>query len=185
MGWFWFSLLNSRARGLLRHLVNNTARKWRPSVPTAYELFTRAVVCLASFRNGIDHFKWQRPFWEMASSVSNGNDRSDKWHRPFQMATTVYEREICDGDQTGRTSVELMQLSTWMKLSARQNFALKKTISTGSLKPCKFQEHWNPTKELYTVKWRDYECCWNDWSTLVVSMILFCVLEGPFLSNAR
>ena len=31
----------------------------------------------------------------MASTVSNGNDRSEKWHRPFQMATTVYEREIC------------------------------------------------------------------------------------------
>ena len=78
MGWFWFSWLNSRARGLLRHLVNNTARKWRPSVPTAYELFTRAVVCSASFRNGIDRFKWQRPFWEMAS--------------------TIYEREICCAD---------------------------------------------------------------------------------------
>ena len=34
----------------------------------------------------------------MASAVSNGNDRSEKWHRPFQMATTVYEREICGGD---------------------------------------------------------------------------------------
>ena len=34
----------------------------------------------------------------MASTVSNGNDRSEKWQRPFQMATTVYEREIsiCD-----------------------------------------------------------------------------------------
>ena len=32
---------------------------------------------------------------EMASTVSNGNDCSEKWHRPFQMATTVYEREIC------------------------------------------------------------------------------------------
>ena len=32
-------------------------------------------------RNGIDRFKWQRPFWEMASTVV--------------MATTVYEREIC------------------------------------------------------------------------------------------
>ena len=31
----------------------------------------------------------------MASTVSNGNDCSEKWHRPFQMATTVYEREIC------------------------------------------------------------------------------------------
>ena len=31
----------------------------------------------------------------MASTVSNGNDRSEKWQRPFQMATTVYEREIC------------------------------------------------------------------------------------------
>ena len=30
----------------------------------------------------------------MASSVSNGNDRSEKWQLPFQMATTVYEREI-------------------------------------------------------------------------------------------
>ena len=34
----------------------------------------------------------------MASTVSNGNDRSEKWHRPFQMATTVYEREICNAD---------------------------------------------------------------------------------------
>ena len=34
----------------------------------------------------------------MASTVSNGNDRSEKWHRPFQMATTVYEREICGPD---------------------------------------------------------------------------------------
>ena len=32
----------------------------------------------------------------MASTVSNGNDRSEKWHRPFQMAMTIYEREICD-----------------------------------------------------------------------------------------
>ena len=30
----------------------------------------------------------------MASTVSNGNDRSEKWQRPFQMATTVYEREL-------------------------------------------------------------------------------------------
>ena len=30
----------------------------------------------------------------MASTVSNGNDRSEKWQRPFQMATTVYESEI-------------------------------------------------------------------------------------------
>jgi len=36
----------------------------------------------------------------MASTVSNGNDRSEKWHRPFQMATTVYEREICVTDRT-------------------------------------------------------------------------------------
>ena len=34
----------------------------------------------------------------MASTVSNGNDRSEKWHRPFQMATTTNEREICAGD---------------------------------------------------------------------------------------
>ena len=37
----------------------------------------------------------------MASTVFNGNDRSEKWHRPFQMATTVYEREICGGDGDG------------------------------------------------------------------------------------
>ena len=42
--------------------------------------------------------RWHRPSWEMASTVFNGNDRSEKWHRPFQMATTVYEREICVGD---------------------------------------------------------------------------------------
>ena len=30
----------------------------------------------------------------MASTVSNGNDCSEKWQRLFQMATTVYEREI-------------------------------------------------------------------------------------------
>ena len=34
----------------------------------------------------------------MASTVSNGNDRSEKWQRPFQMATTVYEREISCGE---------------------------------------------------------------------------------------
>ena len=35
---------------------------------------------------------------EMASTVSNGNDRSEKWQRAFQMATTVYEREIGFGE---------------------------------------------------------------------------------------
>ena len=34
----------------------------------------------------------------MASTVLTGNDRSEKWHRPFQMVTTVYEREICHGE---------------------------------------------------------------------------------------
>ena len=34
----------------------------------------------------------------MAWTVSNGNDRSEKWQRPFQMAATVYEREIGDDD---------------------------------------------------------------------------------------
>ena len=47
----------------------------------------------------------------MASTVSNGNDRSEKWHRPFQMATTVYEREICGGEhvenQTDQNALEL------------------------------------------------------------------------------
>ena len=38
----------------------------------------------------------------MASTVFNGNDRSEKWHRPFQMATTVCEREICVGDVNNR-----------------------------------------------------------------------------------
>ena len=35
---------------------------------------------------------------EMASTVSNGNDRSEKWQPPFQMATTVYERQIGFGE---------------------------------------------------------------------------------------
>ena len=30
----------------------------------------------------------------MASTVSNGNDRSEKWHRPFPMATTVLRNGI-------------------------------------------------------------------------------------------
>ena len=34
----------------------------------------------------------------MASTVSNGSDRSEKWQQPFQMATSVYEREIGYGD---------------------------------------------------------------------------------------
>ena len=34
----------------------------------------------------------------MASTVSNGNDRSEKLQRPFQMATIVYERQIGVGD---------------------------------------------------------------------------------------
>ena len=35
----------------------------------------------------------------MASTVSNGNDRSEKWQRPFQMTTTVYDREISDDER--------------------------------------------------------------------------------------
>ncbi|KAI8516501.1 hypothetical protein Bbelb_050820 [Branchiostoma belcheri] len=31
----------------------------------------------------------------MASTVPNGIDRPAKWHRPFQMATSVYETENC------------------------------------------------------------------------------------------
>ena len=38
----------------------------------------------------------------MASTVSYGNDRSEKWQRPFQMATTVYEREIGLADHLKR-----------------------------------------------------------------------------------
>ena len=34
----------------------------------------------------------------MASTVSNKNERSEKWQRPFQMATTVYERQIGFGE---------------------------------------------------------------------------------------
>ena len=96
MGSFCFSWLNSGARGLLRHLLNNTARKWRPSVPTAYELFTRAVVCSASFRNGIDRFKWQRLFWEMASTISNGNDCLRKGNLLHQHRLSVRARTIVD-----------------------------------------------------------------------------------------
>ena len=52
---------------------------------------------------------------EMASTVSNDNDRSEKWHRPFRMATTVYEREICVGEldrrRVDRNSFILMFLT--------------------------------------------------------------------------
>ena len=44
----------------------------------------------------------------MASTFSNGNDRSEKWQRPFQMATTVYEREISDAESGNRTRVTLV-----------------------------------------------------------------------------
>ena len=30
-----------------------------------------------------------------------------KWHRPFEMATTVYEREICDAESGNRTRATL------------------------------------------------------------------------------
>ena len=40
----------------------------------------------------------------MASTVSNGNDRSEKWQRPFQMATTVYEKEISCAEPKGLQS---------------------------------------------------------------------------------
>ena len=30
----------------------------------------------------VDRYKWHRPF-QMATTVSNGNDRSEKWQRPF------------------------------------------------------------------------------------------------------
>ena len=44
----------------------------------------------------------------MASTVSNGNDRSEKWQRPFQMATTVYERETGDGESQVNTLIYSM-----------------------------------------------------------------------------
>ena len=50
----------------------------------------------------------------MASTVSNGNDRSEKWQRSsqmersFQMATTVYEREIGIVDLQKFTSVAVL-----------------------------------------------------------------------------
>lgn len=34
----------------------------------------------------------------MASTIKNGNDCSRKWQRPFELATTVYEREIRVGE---------------------------------------------------------------------------------------
>ena len=51
---------------------------------------------------------------KMASTVSNGNDRSEKWQRSsqmersFQMATTVYEREIGIVDLQRFTSVAVL-----------------------------------------------------------------------------
>ena len=38
----------------------------------------------------------------MASTVSNGNDSSEKWQRPFQMATTVYERKVSEGSTNNK-----------------------------------------------------------------------------------
>ena len=61
-----------------RHLGNNM-RTLDNHERTTYELFTKAVVCSTFFRHGIDRFKRQQPFWEMAS--------------------TVYEREICGKDR--------------------------------------------------------------------------------------
>ena len=52
---------------------------------------------------------------KMASTVSNGNDRSEKWHRPFQMATTVYEREIRVGETTSMYANRLVCESTCMR----------------------------------------------------------------------
>ena len=53
----------------------------------------------------------------MASTVSNGNDRSEKWHRPFQMATTVYEREICGVDPFlafGVLACRILDCASWL-----------------------------------------------------------------------
>ena len=51
----------------------------------------------------------------MASTVSNGNDRSEKWQRPFQMATTLNEREISITDL----------LSMYISISERVHYHLR------------------------------------------------------------
>ena len=62
--------------------------------------------------NGNDRSeKWHR-LLQMASTASNGNDRSEKWHRPFQMATTLCEREICGGEEKGNSEPTLSSKST-------------------------------------------------------------------------
>ena len=45
-------------------------------------------------RNGIDRFKWRRPLWEIASTVSNGNDRLRKGnlHRRLCRKETLREQ---------------------------------------------------------------------------------------------
>ena len=67
----------------------------------------------------------------MASTVSNGNDRSEKWHRPFQMATTVYEREICVSDTSKSIGASLVVGKVGKDVFFRRTLAYSTTYGTG------------------------------------------------------
>ena len=92
----------------------------------------------------------------MASTVSNGNDRSEKWHRPFQMATTVYEREICV-DARIRTRATLVRgecshhCATLAKLTTKLltietqsfRFVVKSRFARFNTSPLYYQSAWH------------------------------------------
>ena len=53
--------------------------------------------CNSEQKNVIDRFKWQRPFWEMATTASNGNDRLRKGNR---RRLSVYYTSFCRCNMT-------------------------------------------------------------------------------------
>ena len=90
MGWFWFSWLTSHARGLFHHLVNNTDT---PKVTCERKKITSEP--RTSFSRRLSSV---RLLFDMASTVLNGSDRSEKWHRPFtkwKLVPTLILKAVC------------------------------------------------------------------------------------------
>ena len=78
MGWFCFSWLTSHARRLFRHRVNNT------DIDDTSEMICEPYTIMSEPRTSFSRrLSSVRLFFDMASTVLNGNNRSEKWHRPF------------------------------------------------------------------------------------------------------
>ena len=117
MGWFWFSWLTSHARGLFHHLVNNTDT---PKVTCERKKITSEP--RTSFSRRLSSV---RLLFDMASTVLNGSDRSEKWYRPFtkwKLVPTLILKAFCLAAVTYCTRSFKGPFSPSMQRAPRPNF---------------------------------------------------------------